>query len=71
MVLAQKQTHRSTEQDRKPRNKPTVIWSVNVQQKRQEYATRKKSLLQMVLGELDSNMQKNETGPLFLQHTQK
>ena len=27
MVLAQKQKYRSTEQDRKPRNKPTHIWS--------------------------------------------
>jgi len=29
------------------------------------------SLQQMVLGKLDSYMQKNETGPLPLQHTQK
>ena len=27
MVLAQKQKYRSTEQDRKPRDKPTHIWS--------------------------------------------
>ena len=27
MVLAQKQKHRSMEQDRKPRGKPTHIWS--------------------------------------------
>ena len=27
MVLAQKQKHRSMEQDRKPRDKPTHIWS--------------------------------------------
>ena len=26
MVLAQKQTHRSMEQNRKPRNGPTAIW---------------------------------------------
>ena len=26
MVLAQKQTHRSMEQDREPRNKPTHLW---------------------------------------------
>jgi len=26
------------EQDRKPRNKPIIIWSINLQQKRQEYA---------------------------------
>ena len=29
MVLAQKQTYRSMEQDRKPRNKPTHFWSIN------------------------------------------
>ena len=30
MVLAQKQKHRSMEQDRKPREKPTHIWSTNL-----------------------------------------
>ena len=30
MVLAQKQTHRSMEQDREPRNKPTYSWSINL-----------------------------------------
>lgn len=29
-VLAQKQAHRSMEQDREPRNKPTCLWSVNL-----------------------------------------
>ena len=29
MVLAQTQTYRSMEQDRKPRNKPTHLWSIN------------------------------------------
>ena len=29
------------------------------------------SLQQMMLGKLDSHMQKNETGSLFLHHTQK
>ena len=28
MVLAQKQTHRSTEKDRKPGNKPMHLWSI-------------------------------------------
>ena len=28
MVLAQKQKYRSMEQDRKPRNKPTHLWSI-------------------------------------------
>ena len=30
MVLAQKQTHRSMEQNRDPRNKPTYLWSINL-----------------------------------------
>ena len=30
MVLAQKQKHRSMEQDRKPRDKPMHIWSTNL-----------------------------------------
>ena len=29
-VLAQKQKHRSMEQDRKPRGKPTHLWSTNL-----------------------------------------
>ena len=36
MVLAQKQTHRSMEQNRKPRNKPTHLWSINLWQRRQD-----------------------------------
>ena len=53
------------EQSTKSRNKPTIIWSINPQQKRQEYAVRKRqSLQQIVSGQQDSNMQKNETGPL-------
>ena len=30
MVLAQKQTHKSMEQNRKPRNTPKSIWSINL-----------------------------------------
>ena len=30
MVLAQKQKYRSMEQDRKPRDKPTYLWSTNL-----------------------------------------
>ena len=37
MVLAQKEKYGSMEQDRKPRNKPTHLWSINLQQRRQEY----------------------------------
>ena len=53
------------EQNRKTRNKPTSIWSINLQQRRKEYPMGKtQSLQQLVLGKLDSNMQKNETEPL-------
>ena len=30
MVLAQKQTHRSMEQNREPRNGPRVLWPMNL-----------------------------------------
>ena len=53
------------EQNRKPRNGPTTIWSPHLWQSRKEYPMEKRqSLQQMVMGELDSNMQKNETVPL-------
>jgi len=62
MVLAQKQTHRSLGQNRKTRNEPTTIWPTNLRQSRKEYPVEKRqSLQQMLLGKLDSNMQKNET----------
>ena len=37
MVLAQKEAHRSMEQNREPRNGPTTVWSTNLQQSRKEY----------------------------------
>ena len=65
MVLAQKQTHRSKEQNREPRNKPILTWSINLWQRRQEYTMgERQSLWQIMLGKLDSYMQKNQTGPL-------
>ena len=36
MVLAQKQKYRSMEQDRKPRDKPTHLWSPNTWQRKKE-----------------------------------
>ena len=45
MVLGQKQTHRSMEQDKEPRNKPTHLWSINLEQKRKEYVVDKKQSL--------------------------
>ena len=46
MVLAQKQKYRSMEQDRKPRDKPTHLWSTNVWQRRQGYTVEKRQSLQ-------------------------
>ena len=37
MVLAQKETHRSVEQNRKPGNKSMIICSVNLHQRKQSY----------------------------------
>ena len=57
MVLAQKQTHRSTKWNRETRNKPIHLQSTGLQHRRQEYITEKrKSLPQAVLGKLDNFM---------------
>ena len=45
-VLTQKQTHKLMEQDREPRNRPMHIWSINLQQKGQEYTVGKRQSLQ-------------------------
>ena len=40
------------------------MWSINLQQRKQEYTMgKRKSFQQMVMGKLDSHMQKNEIGP--------
>ena len=52
------------EQNRKPRNGPSILWSTNIRQSRKDYPLGKgQSLQQMVLGKLDSHVQKNETRP--------
>ena len=45
MVLAQRQTYRSTEQNRKPRDKPTHLWTPYLWQRRQEYTMEKRQSL--------------------------
>ena len=45
MVLAQKQKHRSMEQDRKPRDKLMHLWSTNLWQSRQGYTMEKRQSL--------------------------
>ena len=45
------------EQNREPRNKPTYLWAIKLQQRRQEYTMEKRqSFQQVVLGKLDSYM---------------
>ena len=46
MERAQKQTHRSMEGNREPRNKPTFIWSINYTTKEATTYNREKQLLQ-------------------------
>ena len=61
----QKQTHRSMQQNREPTNGPTNVWPTNLQQSRKKYPMEKRqSLQQVVLGKLDSNMRKVESGTL-------
>ena len=73
MVLRQKQTHRSMEQKRKPRNGPTAVWSTNLCHSRKEYPMEKKIVYSTNgVGKLDSNMKKNENGPLsYTMHKNK
>ena len=60
--LVPKQTDRPMEQNRESRNKPWHLWSINLWQGRQEHQMGKgKSIQQALLGNLDSNMQSNET----------
>ena len=51
------------EWNRKPRNKPTITWSINLQQKGKNMQWKKK-FQQIVLEKLEIYIQKNETGPL-------
>ena len=46
MVLVEKQKYRSIEQDRKPRDKLTHLWSTNLWQRRQGYTMEKRQSLQ-------------------------
>ena len=46
VVLAQKQTHRSMEQNREPRNGPSILWSTNIRQNRKDHPLEKGQSLQ-------------------------
>ena len=53
LVLAQRQIYRSTEQNRKSRDKSTHLWIPYLWQRRQEYTmVERQSLQQVVLGKL-------------------
>jgi len=55
------------EQKREPRIKLIFIWVINLQQKGQECTRRKQQPVQnMVLGKLDSYVQKHQNGLLFI-----
>ena len=57
MVLAQKQTYGSMEQNRELRKKLTPLRSSNLQQRRQKYIMGKRqSLQQVILGKVDGLM---------------
>ena len=50
------------EQNPEPRNKPKSLLSINIWQRRQKHKMEQKlPLQQMVLGDLDSYVEKNET----------
>ena len=61
------------EQNRELKNKPKSVRSINIWQRRQEHKMEQKQpLQQMVLGDLDSYIQKNETRlPTYTIHKNK
>ena len=55
--IGTKQTYKSMEKNKEPRNKPMYLWSINLQQRRQEYTMEKRQALkQVVMGNLYSYM---------------
>ena len=42
MALAQKQIHKSMQQDKEPRNEAALTWAINLQQRKQEHTMWKK-----------------------------
>ena len=58
MVLAQKETYGSMEQNREPRSKPTHLWSINIDKEGKNIKWEKRQpLQQVVLGKLNNCMQ--------------
>ena len=46
MVLIQKDIHRSMEKEINPRNKPTSLWSIDLQKERQEHIMEERQSIQ-------------------------
>ena len=44
VVLAQKQTHRSMQQNRESRSGPSTLWSTNIRQSRKDYPLERKTV---------------------------
>ena len=58
------------EQDIKPKNKPTQLWSNNIGKRRQDYTMFERQFLQqMVLRKLDSYMKKMKSDPSLAPNT--
>ena len=65
VVLVQKHTYGSMEQNREPRNKPRYLWSISLQQRRQEYNMGKKISSASIAGKTEQLHVK----PMKLEHT--
>ena len=61
MILVQKQTHRSVEQNEDPRDKSMLKWSIVLWQGGKSTEWSKIHFPWMVLGKVDSSMQKNQS----------
>ena len=73
LVVASEQTHGPMKQNREPRNKPKSLKSINIWQRGQQCKMEQwYPIQQMVLGDLDSYQQKNETrSPTYTIHKNK
>ena len=67
MVCTEKHTHRPMQQNWEPRSKTTCIWANNFWQRSQKHTMKKRKPRQsMMLGKLESHMQKNESRLQFV-----